>query len=231
MTAVYPADAGKETRFSARSRGDIERTYRSALRHSRHVRWGRVGLPAGLAAALATLVAANYLPMLTNLHLPGEMGKLVISGTRVTMQQPKIIGFTNDARPYEFTAAAAAQDITKPNFLDLKQIHAKMQMEDKSTVELTAPSGTYDLKSEILTLKEDIAVVSSSGYAARLTAAVVDTRKGNMVSEEPVAVKLPDGFLKSKRLEVAESGDLLHFDGGVSMTLKPRKDNDKAAKP
>jgi lipopolysaccharide export system protein LptC len=43
-----------------------------------------------------------------------------------------------------------------------------------------------------------------------------------MVSESPVEVKLLNGWLNAKRLEVLESGDLIRFGGGVEMTLEPR---------
>jgi lipopolysaccharide export system protein LptC len=230
LSVVYAAERAQTGAFSRRSRSDIERTYRAALRHSRYVRVLRLGLPVGIAATLLAVIVANYLPAFGQIRLPGEIGKLVIKGTKITMLQPKISGYTSDARPYEFIAKAAAQDITKPDLLELQQVHASIQMTDKSMVELTAPRGSYDLKGEMLTLYDQIDVVSSTGYAARLIEAVVDTRKGNVVSEKPVAVKLLDGFLNAKRLDIVDNGDLLHFAGGVSMTLYPDKD-DKGTNP
>jgi lipopolysaccharide export system protein LptC len=231
LTTAFPTDAVPATSFPTQARGNIERRYHRAVRHSWHVRWLRFGVPLGIIAALLAVVLANYLPPPGGIRLPGDLGKLVIKGTKITMQQPKISGFTSDGRPYEFTAVTAAQDITKPDVLELAQIHATMQLADKSTVEVTAPRGTYDLKGEILTLHDDIALVSSTGYAARLTEAVLDTRKGNVVSEKPVAVKLLNGFLNSKRMEVVNNGELLRFDGGVTMTLHPDKNSDKVAQP
>jgi lipopolysaccharide export system protein LptC len=231
LAVVYPADSARGATFSTSSRRDIERTYRAALRHSWHVRWLRFGVPIGIAAALLAVIIANYLPSLGAIRLPGEFGKLVIKGTKITMQQPKISGFTSDGRPYDFTAVSAAQDITKPDFLELQKIHARMQLADKSTVEITAPRGTYDLKAEILTLNDDVAFVSSTGYAARLTIAVIDTRKGDVVSEQPVWVKLLNGFLNAKRLDIVDNGDVLRFSGGVSMTLHPDKESDPVVQP
>ena len=46
--------------------------------------------------------------------VPIELGSVVVSGTKITMAQPRLAGFTNDNRQYELTAQAAAQDITKP---------------------------------------------------------------------------------------------------------------------
>jgi lipopolysaccharide export system protein LptC len=189
------------------------------------VRWLRLGVPAGIAAVLLAVVAANYMPQVGSFRLPGELGKLVIRGTKITMQQPKLTGFTADSRSYEFTANTAAQDITKPDLVELQQLHAKMQMEDKSTVEMTASTGTYDMKSEKLFLNDHIVLVSSSGYEGRLSEAVVDMKEGTVVSEKPVEVKMLNGFLNSKRLEIAEKGTVLRFDAGVSMTLYPGKDS------
>jgi len=231
LATVYPADAAPAASFAPSSGGDIERTYRAALRHSRHVRRLRIILPVAIVVALLAVVVANYMPPLGEIRLPGELGKLVIKGTKITMQQPKIAGFTNDGRPYVLTANSAAQDINMPDHLELQQIHATVQMADKSTVEMTAPKGSYDVKAEMLTLKDDILLLSTTGYAARLTEAMIDTRKGDVVSDKPVWVKLLNGFLNAKRLDIVDNGDLLRFSGGVSMTLHPDKEPDKADRP
>ena len=48
---------------------------------------------------------------------------------------------------------------------------------------------------------------------------MVDIRKGNVVSDHPVEVKMLQGTLNAKRLEIVDSGELVRFDGGVDMTL------------
>ncbi len=195
--------------------------YRAALRHSRYVHWLRIGVPAIIAAALVAVGAVNYMPTVGGFRLPGEIGDLLIKGTKVTMQQPRLAGFTVDSRPYEFTAKSAEQDITKPDLMELHQIQAKIQMEDKSTVNITSNSGTYDMKSEMLTLTESVHLVSSTGYEVRLRDAVIDVHKGNVNTDKPVWVKLTNGVITAKRLEVADGGDLIRFSGGVSMTVQP----------
>jgi lipopolysaccharide export system protein LptC len=129
------------------------------LRHSRYVRWLRISVPAALAGALLLIVGVNYMPTVGVLRLPGELGKVVIKGTKVTMQKPRLTGFTADSRPYEFTANSAEQDITKPDLMDLHQIAAKIEMEDKSMVNLTSNSGSYDMKSEMLKLVDEVHIV------------------------------------------------------------------------
>jgi lipopolysaccharide export system protein LptC len=101
----------------------------------------------------------------------------------------------------------------------LHNLRAKVQMVDKSTVQMTANSGVYDSKAEILKLNQNILLTSSTGYQGRLSEATVDIRKGNVVSEHPVELELLQGTLNANRLEIVDSGDLVRFHGGVNMVL------------
>ncbi|MGD0023652.1 MAG: LPS export ABC transporter periplasmic protein LptC [Xanthobacteraceae bacterium] len=231
MTTIYLANAERGAAFLASSHGDIELTYRRALRHSRRVRWLRVSVLAGIAMVLLAVVGANYMPPIGGFRLPGEIGSLVIKGTKITMQQPRLTGFTTDSRAYEFTANAAAQDITKPDFVELQQIRAKMEMADKSTVDMSADTGVYDVKADTLTLNNNIHLVTSTGYEGRLSEAVVDMRKGNVASDKPVWVKLLDGFLNAKRLEIVDNGDVIRFGDVTMMILQPGKEATNEGEP
>jgi lipopolysaccharide export system protein LptC len=220
LAIAYPENGAKG--LSAKPRGDLERSYRSALRHSRHVRWLRIGVLAGIAALLLAVVGLNYMPPIGGFRLPGELGNLVIHGTKITMQAPRL----TDSRAYEFSANAAAQDMTKPDLVELEKLNAKMEMADKSTVEMAAVSGIYNVKSEILTLNENIDLKSSSGYSGQLSEAVIDVKKGTVVSDKPVLVKMLNGQLNAQHLDIAENGSVLRF-AGVTMVLEPGKETAK----
>jgi lipopolysaccharide export system protein LptC len=229
LSSISFAGAERRAAFAARSGGDSERIYRRALRHSRRVRVLRIGLIGVIALMLLGVVAENYLPA-GGLRLPTGIGTLVIDGTKITMQQPRLTGYTSDGRAYEFSANAAAQDITKPDLVQLQQIRAKMEMADKSTVNMWADSGNYDMKSDLLTLTDNIRLVSSTGYQARLRQAVVNVRDGSVVSDTPVWVKLLDGNLNAKHLEITDKGDVLRFTD-VTMTLQSGKQDAAAGGP
>jgi lipopolysaccharide export system protein LptC len=203
------------------SRGDSERAFRSARRHSRVVRFLRVALPVTVvvgAIVISLITIFNPLRMLAA-KLPINMNNLVVSGTKITMEQPRLAGFTKDERAYEFTAEAAAQDLTKPDIVELRNIHARLEMQDKSSMVLSADTGTYNTKLEMLKLESNILLGSSTGYKGRLSEATVDVRKGNVVSDQPVSLDMLQGTLNANRLEVADSGDVVRFLGGVDMVL------------
>ena len=202
------------------SRGDSERAFRVARRHSRLVRILRVAIPLVVVAGLTGITLVTYYNPLRMLNkLPIDISNLVVSGSKVTMEQPRLSGFTKDARAYEFTADAAAQDLTKPDIVELRNIHAKVEMQDKTTMVMTAVTGIYDTKAETLRLERNIVLTSSNGYKGRLSEARVDIRKGTVVSDQPVELELLQGTLNANRLEIVDSGDLVRFHGGVSMVM------------
>jgi lipopolysaccharide export system protein LptC len=217
ITARTDQDATRA--YWTTSRGDAERAFNAARRHSRLVRILRIAIPASVGLVLIIFALVTYFnPLRMLARLPINIDNLVVSGTKVTMEQPHLSGFTSDARAYELTADTAAQDMTKPDIVELRNIRAKVEMQDKSMMELTAISGLYDSKGETLRLDRDIRL-NTSGYRARLSEAMIDIRKGNVVSEHPVEVKMLQGTLNANRLDIVDSGEVVRFHDGVVMDM------------
>jgi lipopolysaccharide export system protein LptC len=210
---------------------DRARVFRAAARHSRWVRFFRAAIPISLLLTLAMVVAAPYISKLPPLKLPIDPGRLVLSGTKITMEAPRLGGYTRDGRPYDLTARAAAQDLTNPDVLELTDVHAVFQTQDKAHVELNAAAGVYNSKVDLLTLRTDIVLTSSTGYSARLNQATVDIKKNLITSDEPVEVTMSSGTVNANRLEVTENGDLIRFDSGVEVNLVPASPSNGAAGP
>jgi len=202
-------------------RSDAERAFSAAVRHSRHVRFLRVAVPACVAISVLGGVAVTVLlkPLRALSGASVDVGSLVVSGSKLMMQQPKLAGFTRDNRRYDMVAQAAAQDLTKPDMVELHGINATMEMKDGAVFETVAKDGLYNTKTEQLTLTQNIVVTSSSGYQAFLNEAVIDVRAGKIVSEKPVEVKTATWTINANGMEVGESGDLMRFDRGVFVTL------------
>lgn len=189
------------------------------------MRFLRIAVPTFVMLLVLGFAAATWFnPLRIVAKLPHGAGTLTISGTKITMELPRIAGYTRDARAYELSAQSADQDLTRPENIELKGIAAKVALQNDSFVEMSAAKGLYNSKAEQLRLDESIVLKSSTGYEARLTDALVDMRTGQIVSDEPVEVKLLNGVLNARRLEVAESGAMVRFSGGVSMTLDLNRD-------
>jgi lipopolysaccharide export system protein LptC len=208
-------------RVFTRSGGGNDRAFRRAARHSARVRTLRIAVPAlAVLAAVGTIVLPVVLsPFRMLSKLPVDLGSVVVSGSKIMMQQPRIAGFTRDNRRYDLTAQAAGQDLTKRDMVELQGIHATMEMKDDSVVQATARDGLYNSKTELLTLNNDIVVTSSKGLEALLSEAVLDTREGRIVSEKPVVVKTASWNVNANRMEITDSGDVMRFERGVVVLL------------
>ena len=200
--------AGMDLRFAA------------AARHSRLVRVLRVAVPGMVILAMAVVIGISlFNPFRILTKLPIDMGNLVVSGTKITMETPHLSGFSPDGRPYELWAKTATQDLTDPDHVELATLRAKVLMEDQSTMTMDARTGVFNSKTQLLKLYKDIFLQSSTGYEARMTQAVIDIAKGTVASEEQVDVKLLNGTLVGQRLRITEHGELVRFEGGVVMNL------------
>jgi lipopolysaccharide export system protein LptC len=201
--------AGMEARFAV------------AARHSRIVRALRIAVPAAVMLAMAGIVAVSIFNPFRMLlpKLPLDMGNLVVSGTKITMESPHLSGYTPDRRPYEMWAKTATQDLTDPDHVDLKKLRAKVLMEDQSTVILDALNGLFDSKEQLLDLHKDIYMQTTTGYEAWLTQAFVDMGKGTVTSDEHVDVKWQDGTLSADKLRITGGGEVVRFEGHVVMNI------------
>ncbi|MBR0717591.1 LPS export ABC transporter periplasmic protein LptC [Bradyrhizobium liaoningense] len=194
--------------------------FASAARHSRLVRILRIAVPVTVIVAMASIVAISTFLNPFSIKLPGgDVGNLVVSGTKITMETPHLSGYTPDQRPYELWAKTAMQDITDPDHVELSALRSKLLMEDGSTLLLDARTGIFDNKQQQLDLRKDIFLRTSTGYEARLSQAFVDMAKGTVTSDEHVDVKLTNGTLTADRLRITDGGEVIRFEGHVVMYL------------
>jgi lipopolysaccharide export system protein LptC len=211
----------------------MDARFAMAARHSRMVRVLRVAVPAAVILAMTAIVFVSIVNPFRMLlpKLPLDMGNLVVSGTKITMESPHLSGYSTDQRPYELWAKTATQDLTDPDHVDLNALRAKVLMEDQTTVTLDARNGLFDSKQQLLDLHKDIFLQSSSGYEARLTQAFVDIGKGTVTSEEHVDVKLLNGTLTADKLRITGGGEVVRFEGNVVMNLDKLGDESASGQP
>jgi lipopolysaccharide export system protein LptC len=180
------------------------------------VRFFKLVIPAGSVLGIAGVVLATWFnPFRTVEGL--TVGPLSVSGSKVTMESPRLTGFRNDSRPYEVTASAAQQDVRKPHLVELTDLKARIATDDQgSSARLEATRGVLDTQKEQLRLRQDVRVRTDGGQDVRLRSAFVDFKAGTVVSDDPVTVSLGNGIIRATGLEVKDNGKVLHFRGRVS---------------
>ncbi|WP_244424579.1 LPS export ABC transporter periplasmic protein LptC [Methylobacterium nodulans] len=193
------------------------RAHRRAQRHSAQVRFLRLAIPLGSAAAVLAVAAVTWLDPFGALGVTVSLGEVSVSGSKVTMESPRLTGYRGkDGRPYEVTAKAALQDVRRPTVIELQNMKGHMQADETGALShLEALSGVFDTQKESLELSRSIRLWTDKGQEARLSSAQVNFKAGTMNSREPVTVTLPNGTIRSDGLEVVDNGRTISFIGNV----------------
>jgi lipopolysaccharide export system protein LptC len=203
--------------------GDRERVFRTSARHSRVVRLFRRAIPVALLVVLVGVVANAYFkPLRILAKLPIDPGHVVVTGSKINMEAPRLGGFTRDGRPYDLTARTAAQDLTNPGVLEMTDVLAHVTLQDHSQMKVRAKTGVYDTKADVMQLETNVVITTSTGYTVHLDKAKIDNKAGRIISDRQVAVTMTNGTIEAKGLEVLENGDLIRFTNGVETHMVPQ---------
>jgi lipopolysaccharide export system protein LptC len=218
-----------ESRGQRRAAGVLARggAFGAADRHSRRVRILKIAVP-GLAClgALVFVVLSLFNPFARE-TVNVDVGKLNVSGDRLTMELPRLTGFNRRQEAYNVTAKTASQKLTAPGLIDLTDLEAIISMPGNGKATLKALTGKFDSSAELLQLHDNVTVVSTKGYAAKLAAATVDFKAGTVKSDDPVKVDLESGTVEAGALAVSGGGDIIVFNKGVSTRFETPTENRK----
>lgn len=203
--------------FTARPAPDFSR----ARRHSARVRWIKRVLPISIAVALALMIAVPLVGRLAmKMELPFELGTLSLSGTRLTMEAPKLTGFTDDNRAYNISAGAATQDVTRPDIIGLTDVSARLELANKGWATVKSHTGTLDTKTQFITLSDGVDLATNGGYAGKMQDADVDVKAGSVTTAHPVVLTYMDGRLVSDRMKITDRGSRAFFEGNVQLDFR-----------
>jgi lipopolysaccharide export system protein LptC len=222
---VAIADARTTDAARAPAPRQRSRAFSQARRHSRFVRFFKIAIPVGALLGISVVGFVAYFDPFRRIE-GLTLGPVSVSGTQVAMESPKLTGFKNDNRPYEVTASQALQDVRKPNIVELKDMKARITMDDQGGVaRLVADTGILDTKRERMTLQDNVRVWTDNGQEVQLRSAAVNFKAGTVVSKEPVVVNLGNGTINATGLEVTDNGQVLRFSGRVSTVFESPSDS------
>jgi len=205
-----------------------EREFQRADRHSRTVRWLKIGLP-----TLATLIVAGAL-LATWLArtLPADVAfasTSIVDG-RLVMQDPRMSGIDGNERPYSMVADRAIQALGGSG-IDLEGVNANVSIDENTTATLKATKGRYETQANTLRLFDQIAVETSSGIRLTLASADVSLADGRMTGTGPVDITTPNQRLEAGNVVVSQGGKAVSFRDRVKLTLLPNTPAESSPAP
>jgi hypothetical protein len=167
-------------------------------------RWPR---PAAAAIALALALGGVAPDPSTGVAAPA------ITGETLTMQSPKLSGFTRDGHRYEFAAASATQPLHGADGIALDQPRLRLETTSGTTLALSAATGVLDPAWNTLALRRDVVLAVGPAREIHLAEAHIDLRTNTLRSETPFEILANASIIMGQRLEVSEAGNITVIDG------------------
>jgi lipopolysaccharide export system protein LptC len=223
VTTGHNPALGADGRGPASGRTRL-RALRRAARHSTRVRVLRMLLPVTGIALIVAIVLSNL--GLFDTPAAVQVGRIVLQDGALKMENPRLSGYTNDARAYELGAVSATQDIADPQTVRLEGVRARIAETEGGFISLEARQGTFHTGDEVLKLKGDIVVKSDQGYEMRLDEARVEMSNAAIISDSPVEIDMLNGQLRARDMRIDEHGSRVLFGGPVALRFLPAGSGD-----
>jgi lipopolysaccharide export system protein LptC len=200
-------------------------------RYSRRVALLKRALPAiGLTLLLLVSVWPRLHPLLESVRL----GLPVIDlreARELRMVNPRYAGLDRFNRPYVVTADIGRQVPDRDDVMALERPKAVMTVHGGASVVITAATGIYQSKAQLLDLFEDVNLVHEDGTRFVTRRAHLNLSDNTAEGHDPVEGHGPSGDIAGEGFRILSKGDTIIFTGQSSLLLKGTKPNAAPAEP
>ena len=188
--------------------------------HDRMVAVLRWMLP---ALALALLAAIIIWPLTHTQEFSFLLAKdkVALSPDRMRIDNAVYRGETADGKPFEIRAAGAVQRTSAVPVVELTRLSAYLG-QSAGPVRVSAPSGSYDMHKDLLTVHGPVRVDSAAGYTMATGDIAVSLIDRTVDTVTPVSGTLPLGSFSSDRLSADVGGRVVTLDGRARLHIVPR---------
>jgi lipopolysaccharide export system protein LptC len=137
------------------------------------------------------------------------------------MVNPRYVGSDSQDQPYTITADQALQVSGDSNVTDLVKPKGDITLNDGAWLSLTADSGTYRKKEQLLDLEGHVNLFHDGGYELLTSRAHLDLDKNSAEGNDPVTGQGPDMELSGEGFRVYNRGQQVMVTGQSRLLLRP----------
>ncbi len=197
-----------------------KKAFALARRHSKLVVVLRALIPALCVIGLIAGILYTFLNPFGEKITQLSVSTVGISGSKITMQMPKLSGYKKDLRSYNVMAQTAVQDVKHANMIELTLPDAIIELEKQRYAHVLAATGLYDTSSESMELKGGVRVKTDTGYDITMQDAHANIKAGSIATDKPVKVIMQNGTIDADSMDVQDSGKIIFFRGNVVTFFK-----------
>jgi lipopolysaccharide export system protein LptC len=137
------------------------------------------------------------------------------------MINPRYVGSDSQDQPYTITADQATQVSGDANVTDLAKPKGDITLNDGAWLSLTADSGTYRKKEQLLDLEGHVNLFHDGGYELLTHRAHIDLAKNSAEGNDPVTGQGPDTELSGEGFRVFNRGQQVLVTGQSRLLIRP----------
>lgn len=174
--------------------------------------------------AMAIVVLVIAWPQLTERPKRFSLNVSDIAMTESGAQQivnARFTGTDSKNRPYTVTADTASQAKNAPDMIDLAFPKADITLQNGAWLALSAESGTFNRKIQVLNLMGGVNIFHDVGYQLSTAAANIFMKDGSAAGDKPVSGQGPIGTVEASGFRILDGGKRVIFTGKSRLVLYP----------
>ena len=186
-----------------------------AMRHTQRVERLRRGIVWGVGGIVAICALFLAYHFISHLAVDLRFAHIGFQGARITIEQPRLVGYQKDGRAYELKARVGVQDIHKPDIFELQGLEARLDADKGLPILLTSGEAVYDGKQDRAELSNGVRISDEKNYDLRLESATMDFKASTLSSQRRSTLKLECCDVEGKSVELAQAESRVTFAGAV----------------
>jgi lipopolysaccharide export system protein LptC len=215
------AEATHTPQLAGEDEARYRRLHRPGQGYTRFVTVMKIALPmlaAGLVVLLAVWSQFNLQETRFSLGITEVAPEQIES---LNMVNARFDGIDEKNRPYSVTAELVTQDGEDADTIELTAPKADITLESGAWIALTANSGAFSRKDEILDLAGDVSLFHDRGFEMHTESAQVNLAEGVASGETPVFGQGPAGELEAEGFRISDDGQRILFGGHARLLILP----------
>ncbi|HTV87807.1 MAG TPA: LPS export ABC transporter periplasmic protein LptC [Stellaceae bacterium] len=192
-------------------------------RHSRRVALLKRVLP-GIGVTLLLLIATwpRLAPLWERMRFAFPAINLR-DARELDMIHPRYAGVDRNGHPFVVTAASGRQLPDREDLMSLKKPRADIKTHSGANIVVTADTGVYQSRTQILDLFGNVTLVHQNGTKFVTQSARVEVASNRAEGNQPVEGHGPSGNVAAQGFRVLDKGDKVLFTGRSDLLLKSVK--------
>jgi lipopolysaccharide export system protein LptC len=187
----------------------------------RTVRWLAIGLPALVGVVVALMVVTPLGPR-GEVSFLLNRNKVATAPNRLFVNNAVYRGEDDRGREFSLSAGEAVQHSAREPVVQMRNLIGRMLLQEGPAV-LTAPDGTYNYETQLVTVPNEVRFVAADGYRMNTSGVSIDLENKTVVGTGGVAGAVPAGTFSADSIHANLDQRTVSLDGHARLRMVPGK--------